>query len=163
MNDISRIVDEMCAWLEAAEARFVPTLPTSAEGRGNAQVYDIAGNSHTSRSPHTQNEASVKNDYAPPRNATISAEASRVTSSYAGDVGSVGSVGHILYIYIYNYINIVGLLMYWDIVYVFGFIEAFFFGDAGEMLGGTPTGLLSELAGPEGGDSIPFQVKVRVR
>lgn len=77
--------------------------------------------------------------------------------------GSVGSVGHILYIYIYNYINIVGLLMYWDIVYVFGFIEAFFFGDAGEMLGGTPTGLLSELAGPEGGDSIPFQVKVRVR
>lgn len=54
--------------------------------------------------------------------------------------------------------------MYWDIVYVFGFIEAFFFfGDAGEMLGGTPTGLLSELAGPEGGDSIPFQDKVRVR
>lgn len=39
----------------------------------------------------------------------------------------------------------------------------FFFGDAGEMLGGTPTGLLSELAGPGVRDSISFQDKVRVR
>lgn len=70
-------------------------------------------------------------------------------------------MGHILYIY--NYTNIVGLLMYWNILYVFGFIEAFFFGDAGEMLGGTPTGLLSELAGPGVRNSISFQDKVRVR
>lgn len=49
--------------------------------------------------------------------------------------------------------------MYWDIVYAFGFIEAFFFGDAGEMLGGTPTGLLSELAAQVEGEqyTIPRQ------
>lgn len=53
-------------------------------------------------------------------------------------------MGHILYMY--NYINIVVLELYIDIGYI-GFIEAFFFGDAGEMLGETPTGLLRRMAG----------------
>jgi len=56
----------------------------------------------------------------------------------------VRCVGHILYMY--NYINIVVLELYIDIGYI-GFIEAFFFGDAGEMLGETPTGLLRGMAG----------------
>ena len=92
MSDLSRIVDEMCAWLDVAEPA-IPTLPTPAEGRGNAQDHVIVDISHTSRTSHEENYGSQRTEHTASESVKVSAEGSRVTSSRVEGAGSVGSAG----------------------------------------------------------------------
>jgi len=91
MTDISRILDNLFADLGGDDASSLPTLPAALPAEENQQDIDITLTSRTSRTSRMPNGAARKTDAETPSNALVSAEGSRVTSSYAGDAGSAGS------------------------------------------------------------------------